>query len=68
MDKRREKSIIDQAKTLNTMAGVAQFTKSIYDAFHGAGFTELQAMQLTKQWLSELVQKSKGKQHGTGNI
>lgn len=49
---------------LTAVGAMAEVCKAAYDRFVGAGFTPLQAMQLTQAFLSATLRMSQGGSHG----
>lgn len=48
---------------LNAVGAMAEVCKASYDSFVGAGFTPLQALQLTQTFLSATLRMSQGGSH-----
>ena len=73
-----KKDPMNEAKTLLAHEAIAKYIKNQFDAFVTVGFTDIQALELAKASVTEIIRsqqkhaheqlKSKGKTHGTDNI
>lgn len=51
---------IDRVEFLQTMRNMSQLARAAWDEFLEQGFTEDQAMELTKTWLNATIRSANG--------